>query len=446
MSFLTSIMGLVSKDETPQGEDLRARHSDYSLKGDTYSVESEICEALADLMLMGSSYPIAGDSPRALFLDAVSDKFMRTVAKKAVTAGFGTGDCIVVPSWDGRGIRNMVVTGEMFDILRCSGDEITACRYVLDTANRRGDVYKLIQSMSLEDRGGTWACVYETYVTRHGERAASLSDFPQWESYTPKWEITGVDRLLLGRFKSNTQDPNYPNNPKGVPICFGAGEYIAEIRYLLDQMHTEFDFSEKAVMASRRMFKGEIDESGNERPVMPRGRKRLFMLTRGSAKSDVDEIHEWAPEIRYQAYLDAIDKQEQLVERAVGVSGGIISRPNDMNYQNVDNVRKSQQKTMAFVASARNSAEDMLSQLLYSWDVLANVYGITPIGDYEPSFDWSSEWIETFADKQNALLAGNSIGAIDAVDYRMFVMGESPEAARQRVAEIQAGMTFEDVI
>ncbi len=46
--------------------------------------------------------------------------------------------------------------------------------------------------------------------------------------------------------------------------------------------------------------------------------------------------------------------------------------------------------------------------------------------------------INTFSDQQGAILAGNSIGATDAVDYRMMVMGESPEVARQRVEEIAA--------
>ena len=170
--------------------------------------------------------------------------------------------------------------------------------------------------------------------------------------------------------------------------------------------------------------------------VLPRGKERVIMDVAGFGESQ--GVNEWAPDIRYQAYLDALDKQEQLVERAVGVSSGIISRPNEMNYQNVDNVRKSQQKTMAFVETSRRGLETAFAELVYAWDVLANFYGIKPMGAYELSFDWSDEYVETFADRQNALLAGESIGATDAVDYRMYVMGESPEAARERVAEIKA--------
>lgn len=78
-----------------------------------------------------------------------------------------------------------------------------------------------------------------------------------------------------------------------------------------------------------------------------------------------------------------------------------------------------------------------MSQLVYTWDVLANYYGVTPVSDYEVQYRWSDDYINTFADRQAAILAGEAIGATDAMDYRLFVMGESPEQARVRVEEIK---------
>lgn len=433
-------------DKTPQGEDIEQRYRDYMDKGNSYSVETEISEALADLLLMDAVFPVSGDSERAKFLDGVSDEFMRVTSKKAVVSAFITGDCIVVPSWNGRNIQNMIVPSSSFEIFSCAGEEITSCGYVLDSVKKRGQIYYLMQSIELvpytSDSGeDLFSCVYKTYATKNGSKgSASLADFPEWaDKYTNEWSIEGVKQLLIARFKSFAYEPLHVNNAKGVPICFGAGEYIKEIHYLLSQMHTEFGFSEKAIMASKKMFEQHDDRTGETYVDMPRGRRRMFMFKRGSAKGGENEsIEEWAPDIRYQAYLDALDKQEKLVERAVGVSAGIISTPNEYNYENVDNVRKSQTKTMSFISTARKQAEQMLEQLLYTWNVLANYYEITPIGDFSPSYDWSDEYIETFSDKQNAILAGEAIGATDAVDYRMFLYGETPEAAATRVAEIEA--------
>ena len=77
----------------------------------------------------------------------------------------------------------------------------------------------------------------------------------------------------------------------------------------------------------------------------------------------------------------------------------------------------------------------MMRQLLYAWDVLANVAGL-PTGEWSFSFAWSDDYINTFADQRDAIASGVAIGAMDALDYRLFVLGESPEVARARVAEI----------
>lgn len=439
---LSNLFAKLSGGKTPQGKVITQKHRDYLSKGDSFSVESEISESLADLTLYGSQLPIQGDTERAKWLDSVADDFMRTYAADSISSGLLTGDCLVVPSWNGRNVQHLIVDNESFVIYECAGDEILSCAYVLDTRLKRGRTYKLMQFVELIETEDGFKNAYTTRVLTDSGAEFPLSDFPDWEqSYERYWEINGVDKLLVGRFKSFTRDPQNVNNAKGSPICFGAGEFIAEIHYLMAQMHNEYGFSEKAIMASKRMFE-EVNEDGRERVTLPRGRKRLFMFTNGQSRSgdNGNDISEWAPDIRYQAYLEGLNEQFKAVERAVGVSSGIISTPNDVNYENVDNVRKSQQKTMGFISKTRKQAESMLDTLIYTWNVLANYYEITPMGEYSPSYDWSDDYIETFADKQNAILAGNSIGATDAVDYRMWLYNESYETASDRVAEIQANM------
>lgn len=450
MGFLNNVLDILASkiQQNIQGETPSQVYRDYTNKRRGYSVEAEISEALADLMLMFSSMPISGDSERAKWLDDVSDKFFRLKAKPLVSSAFGTGDAIVVPSWNGRSVQNLVVDSNDFVILGTSGDEITSCAYVVDRKTQNNQTYTLLQAIELvpyeTPTGEAFANRYRMYITRNDSFAdIPLSQFPDWEArFEQEWAIPNVDRLLIGRFKSAAVDPENLNSIKGVPICYGAGEPISEIHYLLGQMHNEFGLSEKAIMADKRLF--QKDQRGDRMDVvLPRGKERLFVQTKGVG--DKLTMEEWAPDIRYQAYLEAIDKQEQLVERAVGVSSGILSNVNDMNYQNVDNVRKSQQKTMSFISTARGIAEDCFLDLVYAWNVIANFYSINPMGAYDVNFDWSNEYVETFADRQNAILAGQAIGASDAVDYRMLVFDESPETARDRVEEIKAQKAAEPV-
>lgn len=426
-----------------------AGYRDWCCKGKSFSVEAQVSEALANLTLMQFSMPVDGDSERAKWLDSLSDSFIQDKMSTAVTMGFLTGDCIVVPLWNGVKMDSVTVSAENFVILSAVGDKLTAVAYVVDSKNMRGMKYDLLQTIELTgyeaDGGAAYGCRYRLWTAVNGSISSAMPGelFDDWAGYDPDWMVPNVDRILLARFKSFTLDPMNPNNAKGLPICFGASQPIREIHYLLDQLHTEFGMSEKAVFADKTLFKKKTlrDSEGNKREVMelPKGRERLFTPVMGARSLDSEPlIHDWAPEIRYQSYLETLEKQCQEVERAVGVSSGILSNVNDQSYQNVDNVRKSTIKTQSFVASARRRAEGFLDDLVYSWNVLANYYGLAPMGDYAVSFNWSDDYINTFADQKDALIAGQSIGATDALDYRMFVFNEPPEVARKRVDEIAA--------
>ena len=434
-----------------QGYEQHAAYRDSGKKGTDYSVESMVCESLANLMMLEYSMPIEGGSARARMLDEVSDAFVRDTLCNAVAMGFLTGDSITVPSWNGRTMDNVLVDAGSFAILGANGHEVTSMIYVVDEKQiKHGARYTLLRLIELvpytaQDGTQTHANRYKTFIAKDGTITdIPLSEFPDWAAANEEeWVIPNVDRLLIGRYRSFTLNPLRPNAQKGTPICFGASAPIREIHYLTQQMHEEFGLSEKAIIADKTLFKKELrrDSEGNvvsQRLVLPKGRERLFMDVGNRGGSGSPLIQEWAPTIQLQPYIDALEKQYQEVEKCVGVSSGILSNLNDQSYQNVDNVRKSTIKTQSFVNAAREVCESYLSDMVYAWNAIMNFYGLTPVGDYHVEYKWSDEYVNTFSDQQNAILAGEAIGATDAVDYRVFVMGESPEVAKERVAEIKA--------
>lgn len=434
-----------------QGYEQHAAYRDSGKKGTDYSVESMVCESLANLMMLEYSMPIEGGSARARMLDEVSDAFVRDTLCNAVAMGFLTGDSITVPSWNGRTMDNVLVDAGSFAILGANGHEVTSMIYVVDEKQiKYGARYTLLRLIELvpytaQDGTQTHANRYKTFIAKDGTITdIPLSEFPDWAAANEEeWVIPNVDRLLIGRYRSFTLNPLRPNAQKGTPICFGASAPIREIHYLTQQMHAEFGLSEKAIIADKTLFKKELrrDSEGNvisQKLVLPKGRERLFMDVGNRGGSGSPLIQEWAPTIQLQPYIDALEKQYQEVEKCVGVSSGILSNLNDQSYQNVDNVRKSTIKTQSFVNTAREVCESYLSDMVYAWNAVLNFYGVTPVGDYHVEYKWSDEYINTFSDQQNAILAGEAIGATDAVDYRVFVMGESPEVAKERVAQIKA--------
>lgn len=415
-------------------EDKRSQwYTDTGHRG--FSVESAVSDTLANLACSGFLLDIGGESERAEMIREVAEDFSQTTIVDMMAIGMETGDCLVVPTWNGNRFQNALIGRRDFRIMAVDQNDIRAVAFIVDERYEREKHYRLVEVMALEpyvsqDGQTRMGCHYTLHKLKGDKPTRDHID--GWEEYDYDWWVADVDRLLLGRYKSHTRDKGHPNSVYGIPVCYNASQPIKEIHYLMDQLHNEFEFSEKAIFANKAVF--AKDGQGNL--ILPRGKDRLFMATRGGAVDD-SSIKEWAPSIQAQAYIEALEVQKRNVEKLIGVDDGIISTPNTQNYANVDHVRKSMRNTQAFINRARGVANQAIDDLLYSWDVLLNHYGY-PTGEYSRDRDWSDEYIETFADKRDALIAGYGIGATDALDFRQFVLSEAPEVAEQRVAEIQA--------
>lgn len=428
------IAGRLPDAATAQG------YRDWRQQPRTFSVEATVSDTLANLACSGFRLPVTGESERARIIRAAASQFASERLAEAMSMAFVTGDVLVVPTWDGDGFSNAIVPRDQFRVEATNAGRITAAAFVVDESRAKdGTTWKLVECMRVEryaSIGGEE--MRGVHITLHVARNDEISDrrhtaFPQWEGYDGDWWIPATDRLPIARYKCFQRDKAHPNATYGVPICYGASQPIREIHYLLDQLHAEFELSEKSIMADKSMFVRDA----NGALTMPRGRDRLYTPTKG-ASVDGTFVKEWAPTIQAGPYMEALEVQKREVERCVGVDSGILSRPNDANYQNVDNVRKSTRNTQSFVNRARGVADVMLDDLMAAWDVLLSAAGV-PTGDWEHVHDWSDDYINTFADMRDALVSGYAMGATDAVDYRVFVLEEPAEVARERVAEIAAG-------
>lgn len=428
------------KGSKEQGKPAAQAYRDARSEADGFSVEAMVARSLADLTCTGLDFQVSGTSERAQMIDAIGDQFVRRSAVTVLKQGLQFGDAICVPNMSSHGIEHAVISVDDFRILACAGDEITDVAYVVQRRRAQSHDYALVQEMRLEpytarDGTRTSKAVLELSVVSGDGGLMRISEFPDWAAaYDERIEIPNCRHLPLGRFKSFQEDSEHPNGVYGVPICHGASQFIREIHYLVEQEHAEFELSEKGVIADKTMF---VKDS-TDQLVMPKGRQRLFMkLNNGSRSLDASQhIDEWAPTIQLSPYEEAIEQNLRMVERAVGVDSGVVSKPETANYENVDAVRKSSRKTQAFVEAARDRMETCMDQLVYAWDVYLNLAGC-PTGEYSVQYGWSDDYINTYADQREALVAGYSMGATDALDYRLFVTGEPVETARARVQEIQ---------
>ena len=396
--------------------------------------------SLADLLTLQFSLPIQGDSERAMRLNKIADDYVGIKFAHTVQETYRSGDSITIPFWTGRNFQNVLVDADQFIITSRFGDEITGIVYLVDEHKIKDDKYHLLQVVELQDSEIGQICRYQMILGKNGDPFPNIAPgmiTPAWAEYVADWYVPGVDRLLVGRLKSPKIAKCSPNSIKGIPICSESMKPICELHYLYGQLHTEFELSEKTIFADKGMFR-EDQRDQRRKKRLPRGIERVIQKVAAAKNSDDRPfLEEWSPEIRFESYMEDINEQFRLFERTVGVSEGILSRVDTANYENVDNVRKSMRKTQSFIETSRRLCEQYLEDLVYSWNVLLNHYKVGTMGEYSIVFDWSDEYINTYHDKLDGLINGSTVGAVGPVDVRMFLFKESPETAREKVAEIQ---------
>ncbi|MFA6734890.1 MAG: hypothetical protein WCS71_07340 [Sphaerochaetaceae bacterium] len=437
MGFVSALQNWINKHGVKHQDTVPTQgFRDALLESTSYSIEGMTSRTLSNLVTGGYELRVGGTSDRALRLDKTATRFTRFVLNKAVTQSMLFGDAVIVPRWDGRDMQHSVMSSEVFRVLGSRGDELTDLVYITESKIIGTTKYQLLQRMTLEawdNETYTGNAHMRLYVVQNDGVEVPIGKFPDWAEYDSDWTIPNVHQLPIGRIKSPTVDTRNPNGVYGAPICWGCSAFLSEIRYLLTQEHAEFELSEKSIIADKSMFVSAKDDSLQ----LPHGRERLYMWSHKAGKNmDKDNaMKEWSPEIQNGPYAEALEDQYRLMEKGIGVDSGILSKPSDESYQNVDNVRKSTRNTQSFVSNYRDIADVAISQLVEAWDTLLNYYGL-PTGTFEYRSEWSDDYINTFADQQNALAAGFAMGATDAYDYRTFVLGEPPDVARARIDEI----------
>lgn len=420
---------------TAQGEAQRPATGDALRKSRDISIESIMSESLASLLLSGASMMVEGEGERADRVRVAASDLVARTAQAAVSQAFVTGDALVVPRMVGERFSNFLVGAEQFAILAANGDELTDVAYIADQVTSGTQKYRLVQRMKYADG----VVLMQAKVLGQDGGEVPLSRFARWDGVEAEQTIEGASGLPIGRLRSFAVDHAKPNSRYGAPICIGASRPIREAHYLMEQQHEEFALSEKGVIADKTMLSTRVknrDGSMSTEVTLPRGKERLWTPVSGTGNLDETQLFKvYAPTIQNTPYAEALEQQFQLIERAVGVDAGILSRANDLNYMNVDNVRKSMLKTQAFIQQARHMFETCAGELATAWDMWLDIEGV-PSGEWSWAMDWSDDYINTFADQRESILAGIGVGAMDAADYRAFVMGEPEQVARERVNEI----------
>lgn len=417
--ILTNVFKIKTQTTQKEVNDNQKYASEYE-RIDEINFNSIFSNKLANYVVNDSNVNIIGENARVDLLDKTTQSMWKK-SKKFVSMGFGYGGVIIVPYVKGGKIYYSIVPQNRLTIDMTEGDLITGAtvlaeKKVIQKQIGNPDIYLRWTNYKVENGNIT---ITQQYSDENGKQIPA-PDF--WKNILDKQIITGVDRVLFGYVKSPINNRK-ANDKYGVPITYGCESTIAEIKDTMKQLYREYKLKEVFVGADVTMFNGK--------DALPKNG-----LFRKVDSGDDNFFEVFDPSFR--PYTDRLQELYKRLESEIGVDSGFISEKATQNATATE-VRRSMFSTFALIDSMRSNIEKAIEDFLYSANVLANAYNLSPQGEYELSFDWDYSLLEDSQETFNQLITANSKGIVSDVEVRQWLKpDETLEDSQKAIEEIKA--------
>ena len=277
-------------------------------------------------------------------------------------------------------------------------------------------------------------------AVKEGGEPVALDTVQRWADVPEEITIAGVDRLLFA-FLRCPRDNRVDSKCHGVPITYGAEGIIAEMVEHAKIYRREFRLTRPMLGLDSSLWRSGTQPTDinavrstvqdSDDPFVP------------VERSSVDGAGAWqyyAPAIRQEAMEARWQHLCRRLEKACGLSQGILTERQTMNYANRDEVRAAQYDTFSVVKAVREQWERAMDDLAYALDVLAERYGVTPAGSrgqYSVEFDWDTSLIESTSETFEQYLELLNARALSRAELRQWVKGGTLEEAKQAIADME---------
>lgn len=430
MWILNKVFKVPTETKQKEVEDNQRYAFEYE-RIDNINFNAIFSNKLANYVISDSNMNIEGENPRTELLNKTGQSMWKK-AKKIVSMGFGYGGLVLIPYVKGNKLFYNLISQSRFTIDKTEGDLITGATVLAEKKEITTDLGKTKTYIRWTNyRLENGRCVIEQKFTDETGKETPIPSF--WQNILLKQTISGVDRALFGYIKSPINNRK-TNDKYGVPITYGCEATINEIKETMKQLLEEFRLKRPFVGVDATLFKAD-------KTLPTDGLYKSFDF--GSEGEKNFEVFDPA----FRSYTERLQELYKRLEDEIGTSRGIIS---DMQTQNATatEIKRAMYDTFNIVDDMRSNVEKGLEDFFYACNVLANAYNLSPMGDYELSFDWSYSLIEDSQESFNQIRMGVQDGVIKKVEERQFLRpDETLEESQKAIDEIQAtNPTVDDML
>ena len=394
---------------------------------DDINFNSIFSNKLANYVITDSNVNLEGQNKRVETLDKVLQSMWKK-AKKIVSMAFGYGGVIIVPYTKGGKIYYNIVPQNRLTIDSVEGENITGAtvlaeKKVIQQMVGNPKIYLRWTNYRVQNGNIT---ITQEYTDEQGHKIA-VPDF--WKNILDKQTITGVDRVLFGYLKSPVNNRK-ANDKYGVPITYGCDTTIKELKDTMKQLWREYKLKQAFVGADATMFNGNnaLPETG------------LFQ------KVDAGDDNFWEIfDPAFRPYTDRLEELYRRLEHEIGTSAGILSQTQTQNATATE-IKRAMYDTFTIVDHMRSNVEKAIDDFIYSANVIANAYNISPMGEYQVSYDWDYSLLEDSQETFSQLTIANSKGIVSNAEVRQFLRpDETIEESQKAIDEIKIQTQQEDI-
>lgn len=377
---------------------------------------------LNNLASIESTYDVISDSVQAdrlkeLCKDLEANRFDITENM------LGDGDYWVFPAHNNAGeLYHRYITQDKVMILNTDGEKLTDIIGVIDEYYTNDNkTYFLVRRHTLNGD----VLTIETYTTN--ERNERVF-FEEWAELEAVYQLSGVDNIGVGRFKSPTSSRGL-SSVYGVPLNFGCKEIEEKIFNDLEMIEREFKNGESKIFADPLIMKKGKDKTGNDAWQMP---EYIFPIdTRGGQSSANIDI--FSPVIRYSEYQSKLIDDMKQYEQQVGTDRGFLT-PLETGAATATEIRRANASTIALIDKIHTAIKNGVEMTIKADAVYLNIASDL----YSFKFDFYDAFEDADAQYQRIASAVDR-GVAEAEDELMWLFPNlTAEEREEKIARIKA--------
>lgn len=362
----------------------------------TINFAKTICEETARLITLAVSISVSG-SPMGEYLQGQIDKCYFNL-RKWVEMGLAHGTAILKPNGSG-----VDVFAPADFIITSTDDNGNINGIIFKDGYQNGNRYYTRLEYHRFESDYVYAISNRAYVSDSQDEIGKKIDLEKtrWSNLLPDAYITKennerLDSPLFGVF--STPDANNVDSSSilGLPIFSTAIEELKDLDIAYSRNAYEIDISQKITLLDDRLTQESGMRIGSKQDI------RLPKFVRNVFGNSVNEFYqEINPQLNTETRKVGINMYLSFIAYKCGYSNGYFVFDEKTGMVTATQIEADQQRTIQFIKDCRDKLENCMDGLIYALQIMAELYGLAPSGQYEVEYGFGDIIYSYEEDKAN---------------------------------------------